>query len=78
MEDGRKIDKTGMQKVKLIFFEPGQNAEHEGATYTAELQAKGGLCAGCAFNKRGEPCECPRGWVCIGLTDSSNIIFKKV
>lgn len=33
-----------MKKVKLIFFEPGQKAEHEGVTYTAELQAKGGLC----------------------------------
>lgn len=54
-----------MRKVKLIFFEPGQQAEHEGVTYTAELQSKGGLCAGCAFNKRGEPCECPRGWVCV-------------
>lgn len=66
-----------MKKVKLIFFEPGQKAEHEGATYIAELQAKGKLCAGCAFNKRGMPCECPRGWVCVN-TDSSNIIFKKV
>lgn len=54
-----------MKKVKLIFFEPGQKAEHEGVTYIAELQAKGGLCAGCAFNKRGEPCMCPRGWVCV-------------
>ena len=67
-----------MKKVKLIFFEPGQKAEHEGVTYVAELQAKGGLCAGCAFNKRGEPCECPRGWVCVDVIDSSNIIFKKV
>ena len=67
-----------MKKVKLMFFEPGQKAEHEGVTYTAELQAKGGLCAGCAFNKRGEPCECPRGWVCVDVIDSSNIIFKKV
>lgn len=73
-----------MKKVKLIFFEPGQKAEHEGVTYTAELQAKGGLCAGCAFNKRGEPCMCPRGWVCprgcvcVDVIDSSNIIFKKV
>lgn len=54
-----------MRKVKLIFFEPGQQAEHEGVTYIAELQAKGGLCAGCAFNKRGEPCMCPRRWVCV-------------
>ena len=62
-----------MKRVKLIFFEPGQQAEHEGVTYIAEhegvtyiaeLQKKGGLCAGCAFNKRGEPCECPRGWAC--------------
>ena len=67
-----------MAKVKLIFFEPGQKAEHEGVTYVAELQKKGGLCAGCAFNKRGEPCECPRGWVCVDVIDSSNIIFKKV
>lgn len=66
-----------MKKVKLIFFEPGQKAEHEGVTYIAELQAKGGLCAGCVFNKRGEPCECPRGWVCVDVIDSSNIIFKK-
>lgn len=33
-----------MRKVKLIFFDPGQQAEHEGVTYVAELQAKGGLC----------------------------------
>lgn len=63
-----------MKKIKLIFFEPGQQAEHEGVTYIAELQAKDG----CAFNKRGEPCECPRGWVCVDVIDSSNIIFKKV
>lgn len=71
-----------MKKVKLVFFEPGQQAEHEGVTYIAELQAelqaKGGLCAGCAFNKRGEPCKCPRGWVCVDVIDGSNIIFKKV
>lgn len=42
-----------MREVKLIFFEPGQKAEHEGVTYIAELQEKGGLCAGCAFSKRG-------------------------
>lgn len=54
-----------MRKDKLKFFEPGQKAEHEGVTYVAELQKKGGLCAGCAFNKRGEPCMCPRGWVCV-------------
>lgn len=47
-------------------------------TYIAELQKKGGLCAGCAFNKRGEPCMCPRGWVCVDIIDSSNVIFKKV
>lgn len=66
-----------MGKVKLIFFEPGQKAEHEGVTYIAELQKKGGLCGGCAFNKRGESCECPRGWVCVNVKDI-NIIFKKV
>lgn len=33
-----------MREVNLIFFEPGQKAEHEGVTYIAELQAKGGLC----------------------------------
>lgn len=67
-----------MRKDKLIFFEPGQKAEHEGVTYVAELQKKGRLCAGCAFNKRGEPCMCHRGWVCVDVIDSSNIIFKKV
>nr|DAG63810.1 MAG TPA: hypothetical protein [Caudoviricetes sp.] len=66
-----------MKKVKLIFFEPDQQAVHEGVTYVAKLQMPNRLCEGCAFNKRGEPCECPRGWVCIGLTDSSNIIFNK-
>lgn len=67
-----------MRKDKLIFFEPGQKAEHEGVTYVAELRKKGGLCAGRTFNKRGEPCMCPRGWVCVDVIDSSNIIFKKV
>ena len=66
-----------MRKVSLKFFEPGQTAEHEGETYIAELQAKGRLCAGCAFNKRDEPCMCPRGWVCVDVIDSSNVIFKK-
>ena len=66
-----------MKKVSLKFFEPGQTAEHEGETYVAEPQEKGGLCAGCVFNKRGEPCESPRGWVCVDIIDSSNIIFKK-
>lgn len=41
-----------MKKVKLIFFERGQQAEHEGVTYIAELQKKGGLCAGCAFTDK--------------------------
>ena len=67
-----------MKRVKLIFFEPGQKAKYRGVTYIAELQAKGGLCAGCAFDKRGEPCKCPRGWACVYVIDSSNIIFKKV
>lgn len=66
-----------MRKDKLRFFEPGQQAEHEGTTYIAELQAKGGLCAGCAFHVRGELCMCPRRWVCVDVIDSSNIIFKK-
>lgn len=61
-----------MRKNKLKFFEPGQKAEHEGVTYVAELQKKGRLCTGCAFNKRGEPCTCPRRWVCV------DVIFKKV
>lgn len=67
-----------MRKVKSIFFEPGQKAEHEGVTYIAELQKNGRLCAGCAFNKSDEPCMCPREWVCVYVMDSSNIIFKKV
>lgn len=67
-----------MKKVKLIFFEPDQRAEHEGVTYVAKLQTPNGLCEGCAFNKRGEPCECPRRWVCVNVIDSINIIFKKV
>lgn len=67
-----------MKKVKLIFFDPGQRVEHEGVTYVAELQEKGKLCAGCVFNKRGEPCMCPRGWVCVDVIDGSNITFKKV
>jgi hypothetical protein len=54
-----------MKKVKLIFFGPGQKAGHEGVTYVAELQAKGGLC------------ECPRGRVCVDAMDGGNIIFKK-
>ena len=67
-----------MKKVKLVFFEPGQQAEHEGVTYVAELPEKGKLCAGCAFDKRGEPCECPRGWMCVDITYSNDVIFKKV
>lgn len=67
-----------MKKVKLIFFEPGQKAGHEGVTYTTELQSKGELCAGCAFSKRGEPCMCPMGRVCVDVTYSNDIIFKKV
>ena len=63
-----------MKKAKPVFFEPGQKAGHEGVT---ELQAKGGLCAGRASNKRGEPCMCPRGWACVDVIGSSNIIFKK-
>lgn len=39
-----------MKKVKLIFFEPGQKAEHEGVTYIAELQKKGGLGV-CRYNR---------------------------
>ena len=67
-----------MKKVKLIFFEPVQQAEHEGVKYVAELQEKGKLCAGCAFHVRGEPRMCPRNWVCVDVIGSSNIIFKKV
>ena len=66
-----------MRKVNLKFFEPGQTAKHEGETYIAELQEKGGLCAGCAFHISGEPCKCPRGWVCLDIIDSSDVIFKK-
>lgn len=66
------------QKVKLIFFEPGHKTEHEGVTYIAELQAKGEFCAGCVFSKRGEPCKCPRGWVCLDVINSRDVIFKKV
>lgn len=66
------------EKDKLIFFKPGQKAEHEGETFVAEAKGPGVLCAGCAFNKRGEPCRSPRGWVCIDVIDSSNVIFKKV
>lgn len=40
-----------MKKVKLIFFEPGQKAEHEGVTYIAELQKKGGLSV-CRYNRQ--------------------------
>lgn len=67
-----------MRKDKLVFFEPGQKAKYKGVTYIAELQKEGGMCARCAFNKRGEPCECPRRWVCVYVIASSNIIFKKV
>lgn len=67
-----------MRTVKPIFFKPGQKAEYRGVTYIAELQKNGRLCAGCAFNKSDEPCMCPRGWVCVYVMESSNIIFKKV
>ena len=66
------------EKVKLIFFEPGQKAEHEGETFVAEAKDPGVLCAGCAFSKRGEPCKSPRGWVCIDILGMNNVIFKKV
>lgn len=66
------------ERVKLTFFEPGQKAGHGGETFVAELQAKGGLCARCAFNRRGEPCKSPRGWVCIDILGKNNVIFKKV
>lgn len=69
------------EKVKLLFFEPGQQAEHEGETFVAEAKDPGALCAGCAgcaFNKRGEPCRSPRGWVCIDILGKNNVIFKKV
>lgn len=67
-----------MKRVKLIFFGPGQKAGHEGVTYMAKLHKKGGLCSGCASNRRGGPCECPGGRVCADVIDGSNIIFKEV
>lgn len=66
------------EKVKLWYFAPGQQAEHEGETFVAEAKDPGVLCAGCAFNKRGEPCRSPRGWVCIDILGKNNVIFKKV
>ena len=66
------------KKVKRIFFEPGQKAEHEGVMYIAESQTRGWFCAGCVFSKRGEPCMCPRGWVCVDVTYNNDVIFKKV
>lgn len=65
------------EKVKLIFFEPGQKAGHGGETFVAEAKYPGVLRAGCAFNKRGEPCRSHRGWVCIDILGKNNVIFKK-
>lgn len=68
------------EKYRLTKFSAGDTKEHEGITYKAVYQERRGLCKGCAFYKRGEPCKGPRGWLCveIGKGEDKDLIFKIV
>lgn len=68
------------EKFELTEFSAGDTKEHEGVTYKAVRQEQDQMCKGCAFHKRGEPCESPRGWVCVEVTEGNmtDLIFKKV
>lgn len=65
------------RNCEITKFSAGDTKEHEGVTYVAVRQEIL-WCEGCAFYKRGEPCKSPRGWVCIEIGNTDNLIFKKV